>query len=79
MVRQSKILTNLQIMRIISISDIIDILNITRIIGITLSAWVSVLHIPENVVDQMNDILVQHENLLRDKSFGRVSEQRQCS
>ena len=43
-VRQSKILTNLQIMRIISISDIIDIINITRIIGITLSAWVSVLN-----------------------------------
>ncbi len=28
-------------------------------------------HIPENVVDQMNHILVQNENLLRDKAFGR--------
>ena len=47
MVRQSKILTNLQIMRIISISDIIDIMRIMyimRVIGITLSAWVSVLN-----------------------------------
>ena len=31
-------------------------------------------HIPENVVDQMNDILVQHEHLPRDESYGRVSE-----
>ena len=31
-------------------------------------------HIPENVVDQMKYILVQHENLLHDKFFGRVSE-----
>ena len=31
-------------------------------------------HIPENVVDQMNDILVQHENLLHDSSFHRVAE-----
>ena len=31
-------------------------------------------HIPEKVVDQMNDILVQHEHLLLDESCGRVSE-----
>jgi hypothetical protein len=31
-------------------------------------------HIPENVVDQMNDILVQYENLLHDSSFDRVAE-----
>ena len=31
-------------------------------------------HIPENVVDQMNDILVQHEHLPRNESYGRVSE-----
>jgi hypothetical protein len=31
-------------------------------------------HSPENVVDQMNDVLVQHENLLCDSSFGRVAE-----
>ncbi len=31
-------------------------------------------HIPENVVDQMNYILVQHEHLLQDESYGRVSE-----
>ena len=36
-------------------------------------------HIPENVVDQMNDILVQHENLLRDNPFDRVSASKQCS
>jgi hypothetical protein len=47
MVCQSKILTNLQIMRIISISDISDITDIMYImciIGITISAWVSVLN-----------------------------------
>jgi hypothetical protein len=53
-------------------------MRIMGIKGITLSAWVSVLkfesHIPENVVDQMNEILVQDEHLLREKSFGRVSE-----
>jgi hypothetical protein len=31
-------------------------------------------HIPENVVDQMNDILVQQENLLHNSSFDRVAE-----
>ena len=31
-------------------------------------------HIPENVIDQMNDILVQHENLLHDSSFDRVAK-----
>jgi hypothetical protein len=30
-------------------------------------------YIPENVIDQMNHILVQHEDLLRDKSVDRVS------
>ncbi len=43
----SKILTNLQIMRIISIKQImviIDITDIIDIIGLTLSAWVSVLN-----------------------------------
>ena len=36
-------------------------------------------HILENVVDQMNDILVQHEDLLHDSSFGRVAEIKQCN
>ena len=36
-------------------------------------------HIPENVVDQMNDFLVQHEDLLRYSSFGRVAARKQCS
>ncbi len=43
-VQQSKILTNLQIMRIIGISHVIEIMYITRIIDKTLSAWVSVLN-----------------------------------
>jgi hypothetical protein len=36
-------------------------------------------HIPENVVDQMNDILVQHEDLIHDSSFDRVTETKQCN
>jgi hypothetical protein len=31
-------------------------------------------HIPANFVDQMNDILVQHENLPLDESLCRVAE-----
>ena len=31
-------------------------------------------HIPENVVDQMNDILVQHKHLLQDESMYIVAE-----
>jgi hypothetical protein len=31
-------------------------------------------HIPENVGDQMNDILVENENLIHDRSFDRVAE-----
>ena len=64
------------IMSIMSISDIIDLIGIIDkicILGITFSAWVSV-HIPGNVVDEMNNFLVQQWNLL-DKSFlFRVSE-----
>ena len=55
------------------IIDIIDIICAIGIICITLSACVSVLN-PENVIDQMNDILVQHENLLHDSSFDRVAK-----
>jgi hypothetical protein len=31
-------------------------------------------HIPENVIDQMNDVLVQHGNLLHNSSFDRAAE-----
>ena len=31
-------------------------------------------HIPENVIDQMNNVLVQHEHLLYDSSFEREAE-----
>ena len=31
-------------------------------------------HIPENVVNQMNDILVQHKHLLQDESMYIVAE-----
>jgi hypothetical protein len=31
-------------------------------------------HIPENVIDQMNNVLVQHEHLLHDSSFEREAE-----
>ena len=31
-------------------------------------------HTPENVVDQMNDILVQHKHLLQDESMYIVAE-----
>ena len=31
-------------------------------------------HIPENVVDQMNDILVQHKHLLPDATMSIVAE-----
>ncbi len=55
----------------ISTIEKIVMMSIMGTICITLSAWVYALnfesHIPGNVVDQMNEIPVQHEHLLRKK------------
>ena len=88
-IRNSKFHANLQIIDIMSIIDliyimrIIDIIDIMRLIDIIdTSLYLFGLglgfesHIPENVVDDMNDVLVQHVHFLRDRSFDRVAEKK---
>ncbi len=68
----------MSIIRIIRIIDIMHLINFNEhnlfyLFGLGLRFE---SHTPENVVDQMNDILVQHENLLHASSlnsFDRVA------